>query len=80
MRGCRVASSREREACKLGGGSGKGGWKRMKRKMKAVTGESPLRLSSTKGTRVDQERDDKEGIAAARDAPKWKRARSGSHD
>lgn len=36
-----------------------------------------LGIEQHKGEEVDQERDDKEGIAAARDAPKWKRERPG---
>lgn len=36
-----------------------------------------LGIEQHKGEEVDQERDDKEGIAAARDAPKWKTERLG---
>jgi hypothetical protein len=45
-----------------GGGREKKGWKRMRRKMKAVTGESPLRLSSTKGTRLTRKEMTKRGL------------------
>jgi hypothetical protein len=61
-RGCRVASSQVRDADEAGGKSGNEGRMRMKRKMRTVTGESPLRLSSTKGTKSTRKEMTKRGV------------------
>lgn len=72
---CRVFSS---ERCSRIGGRE---WERGMDEDEKEDGNSDwrksLEIEQHKGDGVDQERDDKEGIAAARDAPKWKRERSG---